>query len=308
MQNFILNSLPTRYHSQLKSLDSLYELRLYRGQSIATVTPMGVVTISGGPISTSEFDYLFNSLCNGSPYIYEEEIKNGYFTLAGCRIGICGSAISEKNEIVSVKNIRSLNIRFAREIKNCAEDIFISLGKNVNGGMLLAGAPATGKTTLLRDLARLLSKYGKKVCIMDERGELAAISQGSCRFDIGFTTDVLDGYPKQKGIEIALRCLSPDVIICDELGKGDENAVTSCANCGVDVVAAVHSDGSFSERIYALANCGAFRKIVFLKQGNVGETERIVDLKNDEIHSGSFCRSKHIFSRSEGKSPSFQKG
>ncbi len=63
--------------------------------------------------------------------------------------------------------------------------------------------------------------------------------------DTGENTDVLCGFPKHEGIMLALRSLSPDVIICDEIG-GDAKAVEQCLFCGVCVVAAAHA-GSFAE-------------------------------------------------------------
>ncbi len=37
-------------------------------------------------------------------------------------------------------------------------------------------------------------------------------------------TDVLTGYPKSEGIEMAIRTLSPEMIVCDEISKSSEVA------------------------------------------------------------------------------------
>lgn len=52
--------------------------------------------------------------------------------------------------------------------------------------------------------------------VLDERFELSADG-----FDLGACTDILQGYPKQEGLSHAVRCLSPEYIVCDELGEND---------------------------------------------------------------------------------------
>ena len=107
--------------------------------------------------------------------------------------------------------------------------------------MLLAGAPSSGKTTLLRDLARVLGTAGRRTVVLDERFELLADG-----FDLGTCTDVLQGYPKREGLSHALRCLSPEYILCDELGENDFEAVKAAAFSGVSLIATVHA-GSAQE-------------------------------------------------------------
>lgn len=307
MKNELSHSLPSRFREDINE-EELYELRIYKGQPITAVTKSGLRKLRGGSISPFEFELTLNSLCKGSQYVYDEQIKKGFFTLHGCRIGVCGSAITEKGEITSIKNIRSLNIRFARQIKGCAKELFSLLGNTVTGGLLLAGAPACGKTTLLRDLTRLISDSGKKVCVVDERSEISALSDGISPMDLGSTTDILDGYPKTKAIEIALRCLSPQVIVCDEIGEKDADSIISCANCGVDIIAAIHSDGRFSCKLSALCESGAFSRVAFFQAGAVGKIERIVDLDNAQICFSTNCRTRDIFTRPERKPIAFYEG
>ena len=272
----ILSALPQRLREAANACgDGLRELRIYRGGCASAVTQGGVKKL--GAVSESEFGKLFSELCGGAPYAFEEQIKRGYFTVGGCRIGVCGTAVAESGAVVSVKDVRSLNIRFARQIKGCADGLLFALGGSVRGGLLLAGPPACGKTTLLRDLARQISITGRKVCVIDERGEIAAVSGGVPAADVGPLTDVLDGYPKTLAAELALRCLSPDVIVCDEVGSGEADALAECADCGVDVVAAVHG-GESSRRFRRLADSGCFRRAAFFKTGEVGVIERVIRL------------------------------
>lgn len=275
----LTSALPARLReSAAARLTEIYELRIYRGGAASAVAKNGILRL--GSVSVAEFSQLFSRLCGGAPYAYEEELKRGFFTVGSCRIGVCGTAVVEGGGIVGVKDVRSLNIRFAREIKGAAAPLFARLGGNVRGGLLLAGPPACGKTTLLRDLARLISESGRKVCVIDERGEIAAVSGGLPAVDVGPLTDVLDGYPKTKAAEIALRCLSPDVIVCDEVGEGEADALLSCADCGVDVVAAVHGNER-SRRFKALAESGCFRRAALFRSGAVGVIERVIDIADD---------------------------
>ena len=45
---------------------------------------------------------------------------------------------------------------------------------------------------------------------------------GVTQKDVGILTDVFNEYRKIDGISCALRCLSPQVIICDEIGATEE--------------------------------------------------------------------------------------
>ena len=272
----IVSLLPPRVKSAVEAgFDGIYELRVFASGGVWAVAKDGVKRL--GSVGREEFRRLFSGLCGGAPYAFESEIKRGYFTVGGCRVGVCGTAVVEDGAVASVKDVRSLNLRFAREVRGAADGLFAALGGSVGGGLLLAGPPACGKTTLLRDLARQLSESGRKVCLIDERGELAAVADGLPGADVGPLTDVLDGYPKTYAAELALRCLSPDVIVCDEVGDGEAEALAECADCGVDVVAAVHG-GPNSLRFRRLAESGCFSSAAFFKRGAVGVIEGVMKL------------------------------
>ena len=52
---------------------------------------------------------------------------------------------------------------------------------------------------MLKDLIRSLSCAGRKVAVVDERGELASMFGGVPQNDLGPLVDVLDGTPKKAG-------------------------------------------------------------------------------------------------------------
>lgn len=227
-------------------------------------SPDNALILTPGDISLS-----LQGLCAHSVYNRQHEINSGFIKLpSGHRAGISGTAVLNSGELINVRDVSSINIRLAREFKGCASKLYTP-GERFQG-MLICGEPSSGKTTVLRELARILSTDGQMtVSVIDERGELAASVGGMPQLDIGLS-DVYDGYPKAAAVSQALRSMAPEVIICDELGdSSDIKAITGCVNSGVAVAASVHA-GSYKELvskpvIKELLSLGAFTKFVFLK-------------------------------------------
>lgn len=221
----------------------------------------------------------FENICDYSVYSRQNEINNGYITIAGGhRVGICGEAVLSGGKITNIKHITVMNLRIAREVKGCANELLSRC--DLSGGLLLCGAPASGKTTLIRDLGRQLS-YKKRVSMIDERNELSATVLGVSQNDIGMC-DVYVGYPKSTGIMQAVRSMAPDHILCDEIGdEDDEDAVLYSANHGCSMIATMHAESleSLSRRpvFERLIKSGAFSTVVFLQsKEHVGEISKIV--------------------------------
>lgn len=230
----------------------------------------------------------FQNVCCYSVYSHQNEIKNGFVTMgSGHRVGLCGTAVISHGEISSVRDISSLNIRIAREIPDAAEELLQRVG-SVEGGLLIVGMPCSGKTTILRDLARRISLgIGCRIMrtsVVDERSELSGTYAGIARNDLGLS-DILNGYSKHEGIMQALRTLSPEAIICDEIGtSADMRAIEQGINAGVSIVATIHA-GSYRELLarsqgMALINSGAFRTVVILEsRENAGKISELIRLR-----------------------------
>ena len=91
---------------------------------------------------------------------------------------------------------------------------------------MIIGPPQTGKTTLLRDIARIISSgddngkfQASKVGIVDERSEIAGCVAGIPQMTFGPRLDVMDACPKAEGMMMMIRSMSPDVLIVDEIGR-----------------------------------------------------------------------------------------
>ena len=281
----------------------VYELRLVADKSCYLYTDNGIrfVTKTGKSIFAPSEEMLIPTRCQleeitdramgFSGFLYENELKNGYITYAGgCRIGICtdGEATA-----FGKGKINSLAIRIPLYSETKPPEILDSLIAAMSQGLLIAGAPSSGKTTLLRYTAKKLSDgitgdY-RKICVIDERKEL---SDG---WDLGFCTDVICGKSKHSAILHAVRLLSPHFIVCDEIGTIEETrAILEGLNCGVVFVASMHA-GSLRELIRRkqfrmLFDENVFGNIVFLSAKAPGVIEKIYSHEEvtDEIHR-SYC-------------------
>lgn len=264
--------------------EQAYEIRLRCGRPVTVSGAFGnVFLLESGrssficspsvvTASITDIEECFSIVCGHSVHTHQSGICAGYVTVSGGhRVGIGGTAVCDKGNVVSVREVSSINIRISREFKGIAEGIFENIRLN-KGGLIIAGPPSSGKTTVLRDLARLLGSeeggYGKTV-IIDEREEIAACVNGVPRNDIGITCDVLSAYPKREAVLIALRSLSPENIIIDEIGSVDEvEAVEQGLNSGVRFFLSVHASSKedFLHRPQALRliQTGAFSGAVFL--------------------------------------------
>ena len=236
-------------------------------------------------------------ISNYSLYAFEEEIKQGYITLkGGHRIGLAGECVISNGEVRTIKNISSLNIRISREVVGSSDKVMkLITNNNRVYNTLIVSPPKCGKTTILKDIARNISNgmykislSGKKVVIVDERSEIAACYNGIPQMNVGIRADILDNCLKKSGMIMAIRSLSPEVLVCDEIGtKGDLEALNMAFNCGVNIIATVH--GYDINDVYGRAvfkdlidNCILERIILLSNRKGAGTIEKIYKVNREK--------------------------
>jgi len=229
---------------ELNRFSNIQEIRLRAGKNISVIDRTGLHKLKD-TISREIIDKIFCSMCNYSVYALQEEIRNGFITLPeGHRAGICGRCVVTDNKILNISEISGINIRVAREITGCAEKVYRALSDKTENTVIIS-PPNCGKTTMLRDLARLLSDSGLNITVVDERGEIFPFYNGVSVFDTGANTDVLRFCPKSLGMMMVLRTMNPNIIVTDEIGTEDEcDAVSELTKCGVKIITTFHGYGA----------------------------------------------------------------
>ena len=232
-------------------------------------------------------------LSKSSFYAFEDEMKQGFITIkGGHRIGLCGEAVLENDSIKTLKNINGINFRIGREILGVGRCLvpYIVEESEIKHTLIVA-PPAVGKTTVLRDLARIFGDgegvEAVNVGIADERLELSGCFLGVPQLNIGERTDVISGCSKADGMMMLIRSMAPRLIVTDEIGKSeDADAMLEAINCGVKIITSAHGNSfeglikrpiisgmikdSFFERIVFIdrEETNTFVKAVYDSKGN----------------------------------------
>lgn len=231
-------------------------------------------------ILQTEILQIVERLCENSIYAYKNQICEGFITIkGGHRVGLTGSCVIENGKITNIKYISSLNIRIAREVKNCSTRILreiIDIENKTIYNSIIVAPPGRGKTTILRDIIRRLSDgieeinfRGKTCGVVDERGEIAAMYKGTPQNDVGIRTDIIENVSKNKGIHMLIRTMAPEIIACDEIGsKEDVEAIHYALYSGVKGIFTMHGknveDIKNNKQIYELIENREIQKIIFL--------------------------------------------
>lgn len=240
---------PLRLRSAVEGIlsrDGIEELRIRVNRPIQVVRGGSDELYSRLITNREDCKELYEAFCQQSVYACEDDARCGFITLPhfGIRVGICGNVLEESGIVRRFSEVTGFCIRIPGERLYCSNALCEATNGLMGGAsIIIASPPAVGKTTLLRDMARELSDtYGKKVCIIDERSELAGCVFGEPSYNVGLRTDCLDNCSKKNGIIMALRALSPDIIITDELGEEvDFECVSRAMNSGVSVAASIHA-------------------------------------------------------------------
>lgn len=294
--NEILHVLPVRLRpavgKELSGSGQVQEIRLRSGNPVHILTQgREKALMESGILTVQDMQETMEFVSRFSLYAYEEEIRQGFLTIrGGHRVGIAGKAVLSHGSLKTIRNISFIHIRIACEYRDCARGLLPYLYEDGSPkSTLIFSAPGQGKTTLMRDLIRLVSdgnSFGdpKTVSVVDERGELAACDQGIPQNDLGKQTDVMDGCPKTLGMQLMLRSMAPSVLAVDEIGgKEDVEAVFQAAGCGCIILATAHGENLES----------LFRKETFFSLKQAGVFERYIQLDNRQ-KPGKW---KYVFNR-----------
>lgn len=293
----ILKCLPTQLAKLIleHNIQKLEEIRIRANKPV--ILKLGQVEIVlNYTITTNEIIGILQNICNNSIYTYQNQICNGFITLpGGNRVGIAGNVVIKDGQVSNISYIYSLNFRISHQINGASDNILkyvLDTENNTIFNTLIVSPPGAGKTTMIRDLAKRISNgineinfRGLDVSIIDERGEIAAMTKGIIFNDVGIRTDVLDNVPKSIGIRMAVRSMAPKVIIADEIGNKDDVNIINYAICsGVKCIFTAHGsdmeDLLKNNEINKIINLQLFSKIIFLDEKQKGKIKNVVNIQN----------------------------
>ena len=299
--NRVQTLLPSSLREEISVSDKLgkrvEEIRLRAGRKASVLISEGEIITGSRPVETTELEGIVEIVTGASAYAVRDCMKSGYITAkGGYRIGICGKAIVKDGEPEGFREISALTVRIPREISGVGNEVAVQLVKNGKfRSTIIVSPPGGGKTTLLRDIVRILSDgdadlgvKGMRVALADERGEIACLYRGVPERNVGCRTDVMEGCPKAKAVMLLLRTMNPQVIALDEITEdSDVAAIYSCANCGVELAATAHAESMQdlkNRKLYAqLLDSGVFKNAVFIEKSGKNRKYRVLDISGGTL-------------------------
>lgn len=256
------------------------EIRAKAGDEITLRTDNRIIRTGIG-FSSDDMRLLVRALCGNSPYSHSETLKEGYIaTSSGIRAGVAGRAVTENGKITGICDVTTVNIRIPARYPGAAKELCSLLESlSFKESILIYSPPSGGKTTLLRELTDELTNRSSpiKVAVVDSRCEITSGLGTGC-------FDTLLGYPRSKGIEIAIRTLSPQIIICDEIGgEADVKAIIEAAGAGVPIIATshgTHEDVLCRKAVKELLDLNIFKALYGIEKKGVSIHGKITWTRN----------------------------
>lgn len=222
------------------------EVRLRVGQPMTVLAGGTEIPLGAENVVPRDLESVLEIGTQASMHSVRDSLRRGFVTLrGGYRLGLCGTAVTEHGQMTGLRCLSSAALRISREIRGAAESVLPYVVHNGKfSSTLILSPPGMGKTTLLRDMVRLLSdRYRFRVAVADERGEIAAMYEGRPGMDVGRRTDVLEGCGKAEGTMTLLRAMNPEIIAMDEITEmRDLEAIRQASYCGVKLLATVHAE------------------------------------------------------------------
>lgn len=288
----ILKILPIHIKDEilkLKNIDKITEIRLRAHKCMYIYFGLIEEKIDI-KISLSDLVLILKNISSNSIYSVQNDINNGFITIpGGHRIGVVGEVVLCDEKIKNIKNISSMNIRVAKEYIGISNKVinFIKDNDEVKNTIIVS-PPLCGKTTLLRDVVRNISNSEKNVVVVDERGEIAAMSNGNYGLDIGERTDVISYVPKELGMQMAVRSMAPDVVFTDEIGtEEDIRAIKYLCRSGVKFVTTMHGNSLediMNSSVKELMLAGYVDIVILLSKTNgIGTIQKIYTNLKDTV-------------------------
>ena len=180
---------------------------------------------------------LLSDALSGSPFSQRESIACGYITMeCGVRVGVIGRA-SYDGSLVGIRDISALVFRIPSHGCPLSEDMYRRWVEGGERGALIISPPGGGKSTALFSLVgKIAEKRHLRTVLVDERCEC----DSRALEELG--VDVMRGYRRARGLEIAVRTMSAEIVACDEIyTPEDVAAVMSAHGTGVRIIASAHA-------------------------------------------------------------------
>eukprot|EP00475_Leptophrys_vorax_P044382 TRINITY_DN8873_c0_g1_i2.p1 TRINITY_DN8873_c0_g1~~TRINITY_DN8873_c0_g1_i2.p1 ORF type:complete len:766 (+),score=156.61 TRINITY_DN8873_c0_g1_i2:166-2298(+) len=228
-----LGKLPSRYANRLRQINHT--------DSTFFNTKLREVSLKAGDAPRYFADGAWRNLFE--EFVDEKDIQEMRDKLQG-KIGQdgCVALDNELHVVTCTKcpqgNIDSFNLKVGRCVYGCARALHDLLFES-ESSILVVGPPFSGKTILLREIARVLSEFGRNVIVMDTFNRIGG--NGDVPHDsLGYARRMMvPNFQMQSSMILECLCnFSPDVIVIDHFSaEEDAPAVELCKQSGVRMIA-----------------------------------------------------------------------